>query len=195
MRVVVLAFLVAAGGIGCGGSQACQPGGQACDVTHLCCGPYECANGQCVLPTSCGKVGAACSGSSCCGDLTCSSGVCAAPATCHVTGQSCSTMYDCCQGSTCPRFGSTCTLGSIGDPCQQNADCASNLTCNGTWCSKNCASNAECGSTNDCIADSSGGYSCFPYCGGGGATCAYLPGTACTVGSGPIGESLTICSP
>ena len=104
-------------------------------------------------------------------------------------------MNDCCQGSTCPRFGTACALGSIGDPCQSNPDCHTNLTCNGLWCTKTCTSDAACGSTNYCISDSTGGFSCFPACAGGGnADCVIYPGTTCQMGTDPQNLMLPACS-
>lgn len=200
MRALLLSFALVL--CGCGSpSPSCQPQGQACDTSHLCCGNDLCTAGQCVPPqASCVNRGQTCivtngGGSNCCSGLTCTSGKCAAAAACHTAGQSCGTMNDCCQGSTCPRFGSTCALGSIGDPCQQNADCHINLTCNGLWCTKACVADTDCGATNYCIGDGTGAFSCFPFCGTGAKQdCSFYPGTTCTTGTNPTGAMLPVCS-
>jgi hypothetical protein len=107
-------------------------------------------------------------------------------------------MDDCCQGSTCPRFGTACALGGIGDPCQQNADCEASLTCS-VWCTRACMTNADCGSTNYCISAGTSGLLCFPSCAGQNDTlnpsaCTYLPDTTCENGLNPQNLMLPICS-
>jgi hypothetical protein len=202
MRVgafLVMAVVVSGCGGG-GGSQACQPLGQACDVTHLCCGDDLCTDGQCVAPASCGHAGNSCSTASpCCSGFACNTnGACAVSTTCGTTGAACSpAANDCCQGSTCPRFGPTCQLGNIGDPCQATGDCLVGLTCEG-WCTRACTSTAEChvgnDADNECI-NTTQGYLCVPFCNAEFPCSVYGDGVVCTTGSTIEGlNGITICS-
>lgn len=183
---------------GCGSPhEACRVSGEACAATTDCCPAFVCSNGACT--NSCAQSGQTCvltngGGSNCCAGSSCVSGKCTS-AMCNTVGMTCTTMLDCCQGATCPRFGSMCALGNVGDPCQENADCRTTLTCNGSWCTKTCATQFDCGVTNYCIKDSTGMFSCFPSCGTGARQdCSPYPGTRCTTGSAPMGVTLPICS-
>lgn len=149
-------------------SSQCRGYNSTCVSTLDCCARLACENNLCVTPSS--------------------------PTTCSAVGQSCNTISDCCAGSSCPRFGTVCALGSIGDPCSTNADCHTNLTCSGRWCSKPCVSNADCGATSYCLAQQSGGYECFPFCQSNADCAVYGAGVGCSTGTSPTGLTLPACS-
>jgi hypothetical protein len=188
---------------GCHGSPSCQPQGQACDPTHLCCGDDLCTNGQCVAPAvTCEPAGNPCSStSSCCAGLTCTNNACVVPVmppTCATAGQFCKGTSACCTGLSCLRYSPKCEKGDIGDPCRDATDCRSGLDCQG-WCTRACASDAACATVTDspkgvnsCV-ESTSGFICFPFCTSTPECSIYGAGATCAPGNWVSGGTITTC--
>lgn len=166
-----------AGLASCGGSSmpACQPQGQACDTTHLCCGNDLCTNGQCVAPTAmCASAGQSCGASGglsvCCAGLNCVASKCTAAPACKTLGVACNAANPCCSGLSCSVGTCTQMCGSLGAACSTMNDCCQGATCPrfGTKCALGsigdpCQQNADCHTnltcsgmwcTKTCAADS-----------------------------------------
>jgi len=183
---------------------ACLQSDGACRTTDDCCPSLACGNG--VFGTD-GRCTAQCSGEGkecgpshggqicCAGAGACVTGCCggACASTCATAGELCSTASQCCAGLTCPRFGTTCAKGQIGDPCRSGADCVSNQ-CDG-WCTQPCVTDAGCGATNYCISvdPSVSKFLCFPFC-QKNSDCAIYKAASCKQGADPDGLMLSVCS-
>ncbi len=204
MRMLMLLFIVVEA---CGGmppTPMCQNEGEGCTGSAPCCSGLTCSNAICAVHGPCGALLTSCGGvKTCCSGLICSNTVCkpsTPPPICGQAGATCSTMYNCCQGSTCPRYGTRCALGDIGDPCQQNADCLAGLYCN-NWCTRSCTSQSDCNTivdnpagVNDCVGVTNGGFICFPFCTNASECSIYGTGLTCSPGNTPSGgTSTTVC--
>jgi hypothetical protein len=80
--------------------------------------------------------------------------------------------------------------------------CATNLTCNGSWCTRVCSTDADCagigpgggnylGFTNLCI-HTSGGNTCAPGC-KAAPDCSGFAGTTCIVATDVAGGNVFVC--
>lgn len=183
------------GGLDCNG---CGPG-KRCQGNGDCFPGYRCANNVCTNAApdaSTGDGGSSCDDACELGNQQCQSN---AIVTCVVGGSGCTVWAPAgacradvpcctseCQPGTCP---ATCPLGAVGNPCQQDTDCASDacdaitLTC----VSDHCADHRQDGFESD--VDCGGG--CFDACGPGqrcqnNGDCQ--PGHAC------LGGATRVCS-
>ncbi len=173
----------------------CLPTAAPCQNPDDCCTP-RCESGYCLEPaTECIQLNQACADSSeCCsgrcevyitGDKVCVAGVACTPA-----GAPCTLAADCCTlacaGGLCVEEG-TCAM--IGEDCQDNVNCCSNIcnpsgTCDASSSScipagEACGSNAAC--CSDSCADVNGTMRCtmVSVCKGGGELCSD-PGDCCS---------------
>lgn len=124
----------------------------------------------------------------CCSWLVCQFGACTAPSTCRSRGSTCASTADCCPGLVCPRYGATCALGALGDPCRTDDDCAS-AWCLG-YCTMPCSSHGQCGGTNYCL-ETTQGFLCVPFCSSYSDCLVY--GASCATSTDPDGLPLSGC--
>lgn len=198
----------------CGTPSTCTVNvGGNCTSQAQCCpqgsDPTYCTtdNGVSVCRAGC-SVNSNCT-SGCCAARTDGIKVCSTAnhcSSCSTLGQSCSTRADCCSNLTCPRYGTACANGGMGDPCSSDLQCInkgllcySGVTANdgatgSSWCSTACNSDAVCGQTNACLQDTQAHYRCFPICSSNSDCVVFGPGIFCSPGTTIGGLSLNVCT-
>lgn len=134
-------------------TRTCDWPSGACPENHYCdgtatgaCGVAMCRPGVAGL----GSLGSTCSGHGQCASLHCQDGTCRQPC---IPGSvdSCGDGRICQAGALACRGGCG-TAGSLGDPCRDNVECASNI-CANSHCTQACSAAEPCPSAYRCAQD------------------------------------------
>ncbi|HLB40580.1 MAG TPA: hypothetical protein VJJ83_02215, partial [Candidatus Babeliales bacterium] len=156
------------------GQVNCCTNSDCAGCTALTNQDYQCNEMGICAPCTIGNAGAFCASDlACCGANVClgntgSGGTCG---TCITPGLSCTTNDDCCEGVCSPAgvcalisgpcqaanecLSNNCTGGSCGcnpaaNPCEQNSDCCSGLTCTNYVCNTCAPLGSLCTQDSDC---------------------------------------------
>lgn len=197
------------GSSGSGGSSSGSSGGTGDDASSGPCG-LPSSSSQCLLylGRQCCTLLQGCTGDATCENLLACVNACGGGATCVNTCEQsfprAANTYE--MLDTCARTaGSPCTESGTGDPCGSLAyPCTSNLSCNGTWCTRPCSSDADCtgigpnggnelGFPNACIRLSGGATTCAPGCQRAQDCNTIFPGTTCVLGNDASGSTAFVC--
>jgi len=147
-----------------------QPPPPECTTSVQCAPSETCSGGKCVNAVQKGY------GASCTSDKDCTSGMCLSDGTNTFCSQTCSSTATCPNGDKCVPLtggGSACLPGSasmgtklLGQPCQSNLDCKSDICVSipgsGYLCSQKCVLTSDNCPTNYYCVNSSAGGLCIP---------------------------------
>jgi hypothetical protein len=105
----------------------------------------------------------------------------------------------------CSQACATCTESGTGDPCGglSSYPCATNLSCNGQWCTRTCSQDSDCnglgqnggnylGLPNACVQTTAGILTCTPGCSSAG-DCSAFSGTTCRIATDVSGGMVSVC--